>query len=263
MRSMKFFSMAMLTMALSASAVAGAAVPPVPMSATGNVEHACFSGKSLFRSIGMRHAHPDYFKPYVPPGSVLKSCIVDSGCSIHMFSDRHLFSSLAPSKVTLQTADKRNHSVDSEGPVTLRGITNDGTPRSLVIGRTLHTPAMHNLLSCFGLVDSGGIVHLEHGNSYVKLRDDTVFPVRQRGRLFYLDYLDPAKHARAASAPTSTTKSSPARACKAACNDSDSASGLPRDKPYEAPMDCAAESAAAAVAIADTAEIACTAPMLG
>jgi hypothetical protein len=48
---------------------------------------------------------------------------------------------------------------------------------------------MHDLLSCSGVLDNGGVVHLENDNSYVKLKDNTVFPVHQRGRLFYLDYV--------------------------------------------------------------------------
>jgi hypothetical protein len=66
-------------------------------------------------------------------------------------------------------------------------------PRQLCIGRTLHTPTMHDLLSCSGLNDSGAIVHFENGNSYIKLRDDTVFPVHRRGKLFYLDYAAPVR----------------------------------------------------------------------
>ena len=50
---------------------------------------------------------------------------------------------------------------------------------------------MHNRLSCSGIVNDGGVVHLAKDGSYVKLRDNSIFPVHQRGRLFYLDYIDP------------------------------------------------------------------------
>ena len=112
-----------------------------------------------------------------------------------MFSDSSQFQNLIPSHVTLQTADKKTHRISSEGAVTLQAVQRNGIGKRIHIGRTLHTPGMHNLLSCCGVLDSGGVVHLETGNSYIKLRDDTVFPVHKRGKLFYLDYITPAtKH---------------------------------------------------------------------
>ena len=51
---------------------------------------------------------------------------------------------------------------------------------------------MHDLLSCCGVLDDSGVVHLEGNNLYIKLRDNTVFPVHRRGRLLYLDYIGSA-----------------------------------------------------------------------
>ena len=93
-RSISAFFSTVLLAATALTASAGLAVPPVPMSSTGHVEMSCLSGKSLFRSLGSRAAPPDYFKPYIPPGTELRSCIVDSGCSINMFSDKSQFSDL-------------------------------------------------------------------------------------------------------------------------------------------------------------------------
>ena len=180
-----------LLAATALSASAGVAPPPVPTSSSGHIEPACFSGKALARALGRRIGSPDFFRPYVPQGAQLRSCIVDSGCSINMFSEGSQFGDLVKSSVVLQTADKRNHKVSSEGDVTLRSVSSTGDVRMFHIGRTLYTPSMHNLLSCCGVVDQGGVVHLEQDNSYIKLRDNTVFPVRRKGRLYYLDYLAP------------------------------------------------------------------------
>ena len=39
------------------------------------------------------------------------------------------------------------------------------------------------------------MVHLEGNNSYIKVRDNMVFPVHRCGRLFYLDYIGSADSA--------------------------------------------------------------------
>ena len=40
-----------------------------------------------------------------------------------------------------------------------------------------------------GVLDDGGVVHLENIRSYFKLRGNTILPVHRRGRLFYLNYI--------------------------------------------------------------------------
>ena len=127
---------------------------------------------------------------YVPPGSKLRSIVVDSGCSIHMFGDKSPFRALYPSCHTLVTADKKRHSVPAEGPAMLKAIDVSGRMQHISIGKALHCPGMHDLLSCSGILDAGGIVHLEDGNCYIKLKSNTMFPVQRRGRLFYLDSIE-------------------------------------------------------------------------
>ena len=48
------------------------------------------------------------------------------------------------SKLQLQMADKKQHSTKQEGVGHLHTIS--GAPRTISIGRTLHTPGMHGLL---------------------------------------------------------------------------------------------------------------------
>ena len=143
-----------------------------------------------------------------------------------MFSDGSQFSDMVDSAVVLQTADKRNHKIAHEGICTLHGIASDGTSKRFHIGRTLHTPSMHNLLSCCGVIDQGGVVHLEDNNSYIKLKDNTIFPVRKKGRLFYLDYV--------AKSPISKPTNMQAQS-NLSHVDSCSAGWLPREAFNEAP----------------------------
>jgi len=107
-----------------------------------------------------------------------------------MFGDKSPFRALYPSCHTLVTADKKRHSVPAEGPAMLKAIDVSGRMQHISIGKALHCPGMHDLLSCSGILDAGGIVHLEDGNYYIKLKSNTMFPVQRRGRLFYIPRLD-------------------------------------------------------------------------
>jgi hypothetical protein len=178
-------------LSLASSASAYVAAPPLQAFSNGRMQ--TFDGgramhaisKACFTKTGSR-----YF-PGLPTSAVVKSCIVDSGCAIHMFADSNQLSHIRPSNVMLQTADKSQHPVAYEGNGVLQAVDRCGAPKTIAIGRTLHTPSMHNLLSCSGIVNDGGVVHLSKDGSYIKLRDNSVFNVHQRGRLFYLDYIDP------------------------------------------------------------------------
>ena len=107
-----------------------------------------------------------------------------------MFGDKSPFRAFYPSYHTLVTADKKRHTVPAEGPAMLKAIDVSGRMQHISIGKALHCPGMHDLLSCSGILDAGGIVHLENGNSYIKLKSNAMFPVQYRGRLFYLDSIE-------------------------------------------------------------------------
>ena len=216
---------AAMVASLSMGAFAGVAAPPVPVASSSDIEHQAFSGKAFYRSIGLQNQKPHFFRPRIPDRMTLRSCIVDSGCSIHMFSEKSQFNNLLPSSVTLQTADKKHHRIDQEGEISLQAVQRNGVTKRIHIGRSLYTPGMHNLLSCCGVLDSGGIVHLEQGNSYIKLRDDTVFPVHKRGKLFYLDYISPTDHASNAipALPKTPSPHAHANACTGLSDDHSSA----------------------------------------
>ena len=203
----------MAASALSFAAGASAFVAPPPMQTFSNGNLATFDGARAVSAVGkiLGKAAQSTWSPTatsfpgLPPSARIRSCIVDSGCSIHMFSDQNQLSRLVPSHVKLQTADKKQHSISQEGIGHLRAIDRSGAPRTISIGRTLHTPGMHDLLSCCGVLDDGGVVHLEGNNSYIKLRDNTVFPVHRRGRLFYLDYIGSADSAGGANSTVAAT----------------------------------------------------------